>query len=240
MDGSTPLVLKLYGRKRSDLSTGLRNYLSLFDVGQSSFSTHARFQTEREVLALWQREGFDVPEVYSPAFLAGFDQPCTAMEWIPGQTLTKLIHDTTIPLDRKKEVISRFCQEMAGRHERALGRQEVRLLLFHPNLSRILVSNDRLVYLDFEVVYTPKTDLERIAGKEIAGFLYALARCAPRQQLHSLMECFIKAYPDKARMAFVLEELRRFGTIPVYGWLKLFPFMFSFYSKVPKVYSIPQ
>ena len=48
------------------------------------------------------------------------------------------------------------------------------------------------------------------------------------------MECFIKEYPDKTRMAFVLEELRRFGTVPVYGWLKLFPFMFSFYSKYRK------
>jgi len=48
------------------------------------------------------------------------------------------------------------------------------------------------------------------------------------------MECFIKVYPDKKRMAFVLEELRRFGNVPVYGWQKRFPFMFSFYSKYRK------
>ena len=81
---------------------------------------------------------------------------------------------------------------MARRHERALEQKEIRLLLFHPNMSRILLSNNRLVYVDFEVAYTPEHDLERIAGKEIAGFLYALARCSPQQQLHSLMECFIK------------------------------------------------
>lgn len=234
MDDTTPMVVKLYGSKRSGLRTGLKKYLSPFDVGQSSSSIHARLQTEREVLTLWQREGFDVPAIYSPAFLAGFDQSCLAMEWIPGQTLTTFLNDTGIPLDRKKDVISRFCKEMAGRHERALALQEVRLLLFHPNLSRILLSNDRLVYLDFEVVYTPKRDLERIVRKEIAGFWYAIGRSAPRQQLHALVECFIQEYPAKARMALVLEELRQFGTIPVYGWLKLFPFMFSFYSKYRK------
>jgi tRNA A-37 threonylcarbamoyl transferase component Bud32 len=234
MDESTPMVLKLYGSKRSGMRSGLKKYLSPFDVGQSSSSTRARFQTEREVLALWQREGFDVPAIYAPAFLAGFDQPCIAMEWIPGQTLTTFLNDVGIPLDRKRDVISRFCQEMARRHERALALQEVRLLLFHPNLSRILVSNDRLVYLDFEVVYTPKYDLERVARKEIAGFVYSIGRSAPRQQLHPLLECFINAYPDKKRMALVLEELRRFGTIPVYGWLKLLPFVFSFYGKYRK------
>ena len=131
---------------------------------------HARIQTERAVLALWQKEGFDVPKIYSPAFLAGFDQPCIAMEWIPGQTLTTFLNDASIPLDRKKDMISRFCQEMARRHERALEHQEVRLLLFHPNMSRILVSNDRLVYLDFEVVYTPDHDVKRIVGKKLRVF----------------------------------------------------------------------
>ncbi len=234
MDGSTPLALKLYGLKRSSLRAGFRRFLSPFDVGQSLSSIHARSQTEREVLALWQREGFNVPKIYSPAFLEGLDQPCLAMELIPGQTLTTFLHDTGIPLGRKKDIISRFCQEMARRHERALEEQEIRLLLFHPSMSRILLTNDRLVYLDFEVVYTPEHDLERIAGKEIAGFLYALARCAPPQQLHALLEFFINAYPEKARMAFVLEELRRFGNVPVYGWQKRFPFMFSFYSKYRK------
>ena len=156
MDGTTPMILKLYGRKRSNLRTRFRRYLSPFDVGQSSSIIQARIQTERAVLTLWQREGFDVPKIYSPAFLEGFDQPCLAMELIPGQTLTTFLHDTTIPLDRKKDIISRFCQEMARRHERALEQKEIRLLLFHPNMSRILISDDRLVYLDFEVVYTPK------------------------------------------------------------------------------------
>ena len=234
MDGTTPMVLKLYGLKRSGNRTGLREYLSPFDVGQSSSRIQARIQTERAVLTLWQREGYDVPKIYSPAFLEGLAQPCLAMELIPGQTLTTFLHDTTIPLDLKQGIISRFCQEMARRHERALELQEMRLLLFHPTLSRILVSNDRLVYLDFEVVYTPKRDLERIVRKEIAGFLYAISRSAPQQQLHPLLECFIKEYPDKARMVFVLEELRRFGTVPVYGWLKRFPFIFSFFSKYQK------
>ena len=234
MDDSTPMVLKLYGSKRNSFRTSLKKYLSLFDVGQSSFSTHARFQTEREVLSLWQREGFDVPKIYSPAFLAGFDQPHIAIEWIPGQTLTTLLHDPIISLDQKKYLISRFCQEMARRHERALEHREVRLLLFHPSVNRILISNDRLVYIDFEVVYSPKRDLERIVRKEIAGFLYSIARSSPQQQLHSLLECFIKEYPEKARMAFVLEELRRFGTVPVYGWLKLFPFVFSSHRKYQK------
>jgi hypothetical protein len=234
MDNSTPMALKLYGRKRNGFKTRLKKYSSLFDVGQSSLSAHARFQTELEVLTLWQKEGFDVPIIYSPAFLAGFDHLCIAMEWISGQSLTSILYDTSKPLDQKKDLITRLSQEMERRHERALKLQEVRLILFHPKLSRIMVSNGRLVYIDFEVVYSPKHDIERIARKEIAGFLYSIARAAPQHQLYPLMECFINAYPDKTRLTFVFEELRRFGTIPIYGWLKLFPFMFSFYGKYKK------
>jgi hypothetical protein len=84
------------------------------------------------------------------------------------------------------------------------------------------------------VVYSPRHDLERVARKEIAGFVYSIGRSAPREQLHPLLECFIKAYPDRTRMKRVLEELRRFGTIPVYGWLKLLPFVFPFFSKYRK------
>lgn len=234
MNDGLPIVLKLYGRKRNAFRTGFKKCSLPFDVGQSSSSPHDRFQTEREVLSLWKREGFDVPTIYSPAFLAGFDHLCIAMEWMPGQTLTAFLHDTSISLDRKREVIGRFCKDMARRHERALQNQEVRLILFHPKLSRILVSNGRLVYIDFETVYTPKRDLDRIVRKEIAGFLYSIARTSPREQLYPLLECFIKSYPDKTRMGFVLKEMRRFGTVPVYGWLKLFPFIFSFYGKYKK------
>ena len=180
MDGSTPLVLKLYGRKRSGLRAGFRRYLSPFDVGQSSSSIHARIQTEREVLALWQREGFDVPKIYSPAFLEGFDQPCLAMELIPGQTLTTLLHDTTIPLDRKKDIISRFCQEMARRHERALEQQETRLLLFHPNMSRILISMIAWYILILKLYTHQSMILNALQAKKLGVFCMPWPGALPR------------------------------------------------------------
>jgi tRNA A-37 threonylcarbamoyl transferase component Bud32 len=206
----------------------------IFDVGQSSFQTKGRLQTEREVLALWRREGFNVPKILSPAFLSEFHQPCLAMEFIKGQSLGEVLQSKEVSLDRKKTLISTFCRDMGRRHERALESKEIRLLVFHPNVRSVLVSGDRLVYIDFETVFTPKRDLERIVRKEIAGFFYSLAK-HNKQNRYALMEHFIAEYPSKTRMNSVLEELRQFGTVPFYRWQVLFPQFFPFYKKYRRI-----
>jgi len=233
-DGDKPVLLKIYGLKRTGFRTGWRRVWRIFDVGQSSFQTNGRFQTEREVLDLWHRDGFDVPKILSPAFLSEFQQPCLAMEFIEGQSLGEVLKSNEVSLDHKKALITTFCQEMGRRHERALDCKEIRLLVFRPNVRGVLVSGDRLVYIDFETVYTPRRDLERIVRKEIAGFFYSLAKHA-KEDRYALMKHFIAEYPSKTRMNSVLEELRQFGTVPFYRWQELFSQFFLFYKKYRRV-----
>ena len=54
-------VLKRFGLKQSLLRTQVRQFGSLFLVGKSSVLPKDRKQVEEDTLALWRREGFDVP-----------------------------------------------------------------------------------------------------------------------------------------------------------------------------------
>lgn len=216
-----PIVLKCYGLKTSRLRTFLRELGCLAIVGKSSIRAGARFKTEREVLELWRREGFDVPRVLSAEPPATIHGPCLTLEWIPGRNFSHLLRCAETSLDRKRELIERFAAVLGKRHERALSLQETRLIFEHPTLDHVLVWGDRLVHFDFEIVFARTKDVERLLRREIAGFLRSLSKSSG-ENFPTLLKIFTETYPDSSRLAQVLEELRRYGSVPALDWLKLF------------------
>ena len=221
-----PLAIKCYGRKTGRLQAALRQYGVRHIIGKSDYSTNGRFQTERSVLKLWRSLGFDVPEILSPDFLAGIQQPCLALEWISGPTLAEVVRDPETPLEHKQELIARFAAITGKRHEEALRLREPRLLFEHPTFSHVFVSNERLVHFDFELVFTRTDCVERTIRHETAGFLKAVLR-ADSAISAELMQSFIAAYPDKHRIKKIVYDLQRFGTVPFLGWMEKFPGFFS-------------
>lgn len=215
-----PVVVKCYGLKRSRLRAVLRQFGSLVIVGKSSVTAKARCRTEKETLALWHNEGFDVPRVYSIDFPSL--EPCLAMEWIPGQTLSDLIQSSEESLETKKDLIRRFTEILARRHDRALALNEPRILFEHPTLNHLILSGDRLVHFDFEIVFTWKRDLERLIRRELAGFIRPLVRKSREEETDDLLEVMVRTYPEKARFRDVLNELEQFGSVPVLHWLQGF------------------
>jgi tRNA A-37 threonylcarbamoyl transferase component Bud32 len=101
----TPVVIKCYGLKRSFLKTIIRQYASPVITGKSSVSVSSRYHTERKMLQLWKRLGFDVPAILDIPLLSEIPGPCLAMEWIPGPTLADFFRHAHIPLARKKQVM---------------------------------------------------------------------------------------------------------------------------------------
>jgi hypothetical protein len=229
-----PLALKCYGLKRGRASSLLRHWLAPYGLGKSRFGVLERLKTEREVLQLWRMQGFDVPALLVPDFMKDIRQPCTSMEWIPGRTLDAVLRCEETPFNLKRDVVAGFFEMMGRRHERALALREVRLLCEHPTCKHIIISDGHMAYIDFEVVYTPKKDLERVLRHEIAGFLYSIAK-ASKAQFPELLQVVFSSYPDSSRLNRVMDELRRFGTVPIHGWLEKFQKFFPLIKKYKKI-----
>lgn len=219
--GKTPLILKCYGLKRTRLKTLIRQFGSLFIAQESSITARARHDTERDVLTLWQREGFDVPALYPLPELPREFSCCLAMEWIPGSTAADMLQDKRIPLEFKKEIIARYAGVWAKRHTRALELGEPRLLQANSTLYHVFVSGDRLVHFDFEIIFSRKKDLERLIRREIVGVLRSLASAAG-EDLVPLLDTLLRAYPNLSYFRQVAQELACYGTVPAVGWTAIF------------------
>ena len=230
----TPLVLKCYGLKGSRLQALLRQFGSRLLLGKSTYTARGRRNTERSVLELWRREGFDVPRVFDMPELAGAGQPCLAMEWAPGVLMSKLIRAEDVPLARKQELIARFAETAGRRHSRAIELFEPGLVFKHPTFSHIIVSGDRLVHFDFEQALTHKSGIERYIRHEIAGFLHALPR-SDRALFLDLFTAFSTHYPDRQRLDMVISQLQRFGTVPLAAWLEPFGGLFLRFKRYKKM-----
>jgi tRNA A-37 threonylcarbamoyl transferase component Bud32 len=227
-------VVKCYGLKGSRLQALSRQFGSRLLLGKSTYTARGRCATERSVLELWRREGFDVPAVVDFALLEKAGQPCLAMEWVTGPLLSKIIRDADEPLARKKELIARFAETAGRRHARALELHEPGLVFKHPTFSHVIVSGERLVHFDFEQALTHTGAIERYIRHEIAGFLHALPR-ADRQLFSALFTAFSAGYPDRQRLDLVIAELQRFGTVPLAPWLEPFGWLFLRFRRYQKM-----
>lgn len=213
-----PAVVKCYGRKGSRLQALSRQFGSRLLLGKSSYTARGRHDTERLALELWRREGFDTPRILDVEQLWQAGQPCLAMEFVPGQLLSKVLRSADEPLDRKKALVARFAETAGRRHARALELREPRLVFKHPTFSHVIVSGERLVHFDFEQTLTYAGNTERYARHEIAGFLCGLPY-PDQETFFQLFNSFCAGYSDRGRIALVVNELRRFGTVPLAAWL---------------------
>ncbi len=230
----TPLVLKCYGLKGSRLQALLRQFGSRLLLGKSTYTSRGRYATERAVLELWRREGFDAPAVLDLALLEKAGQPCLAMEFVPGELLSKLIRAEDVALVRKKELVARFAEIAGRRHARALELSEPGLVFKHPTFSHVIVSGERLFHFDFEQALTHAGSIERYIRHEIAGFLHALPR-SDTALFTELFSAFSASYPDRQRLALVIAELQRFGTVPLAAWLEPLGFLFMRFKRYRKM-----
>jgi len=215
----TPYILKCYGLKTSRRRAVMRELGSLTVAGKSSIRARARCKTEREVLRLWMREGFDVPRLLSIEPPLEIQEPYLVLEWIPGCSLYDILESQETSLVRKEDLISRFAALMEKRHARALELHEPRLLFERPTFEHVLISGDRLIHFDFEIVFTSKSDIGRFVRREIVGFLHSLAKSS-RESFGSLLDTFVAAYPDSKRFDHVRDDLIAYGAVPVAAWLE--------------------
>jgi len=217
-----PAVLKVFGLKRSRLGTVLRQFGSRVILGKSSITARGRQATERGTLELWRREGFDVPALLDLTVPEAGMRPYLAMEFVPGPTLARALAGREVDLERKRELITTFAGVWSRRHDRALELREPRLIFEHPTFDHVIVSSDRLVHFDFEIVITRRWGLEDLVGREIAGFLRSLFKSAGANFPH-LLDVLVNAYAGRRRLEGVRDDILQYGTVPVMPWMRHAP-----------------
>jgi len=210
-----PIVIKCYGAKKGKLRALLRWAGCVhLAVGKSSPSAAARRRKEQEVMQVWAAESFAVPRLLDVDFLASAPQPCLAMELIPGPTLAAIMRSNEYSVAYKARIVARLARAMNIRHDRALAMHEPRLIVEHPSLTHIIVDDGRLAQIDFEISFTRPSQIERFARHEIAGTLLSIAK-ADRGNALAFLQAFAGAYGAGSRFQQTIEELRRYGSVPL-------------------------
>jgi len=202
------VVLKHFGRKRSLLRDTLRDWGQRLLVGKTGMHPDRRARTERDTLTTWRREGFDVPRLVgadeSQRVIAS--QPSVVMEFVDGRRFDSFIADPAVALEEKERLLTRLARDWSRRHARALELNEPLLIQVHASLDHVLYVSpptERLVTFDFEVAWSRRHPIARIAAFEFARELASLRRCAPASQCAALEAVVARAYDAPTRKAVV-------------------------------------
>ena len=175
-------VVKCYGHKRDRLQRLLSRWENFF-TGRSALDPESRFYTEKETLRTWRQYGFDVFQEPGDLPPMAIDFPHLVFEYIPGQTLKEYFLDPAIKKTDKLTMLKRFVPEWSRRHRLALETENHRLIQERATFQHVFISpaDNRLIYFDFEIVYTSRHSLKGIIAREIAGYLRSLFSAVPRK-----------------------------------------------------------
>ena len=205
--GNAVQAVKQYGRKRSQFRVLLRSIGNLTYAGKSSILIAERMRTEAATLELWTREGIDVPRLIPREdALNGVRDPALILEWISGPSLLERFEDPELPLESKLDLMRRFTAIWCHRHDRAIALNEPRLIYEHPTFAHVLLSGDRFVHIDFEIVFTSQRRLERQRQREILGFIRSLAKVEPAEHIDPLIRAFAESYESRDRLQRLVRE----------------------------------
>jgi tRNA A-37 threonylcarbamoyl transferase component Bud32 len=191
------VVIKIYGRKRGRLSTGVRSFGHRFLVGKTGLSARARRDTEARLLALWAGHGFAVPAVLALALPEPIAEPVLVLERVDGPLVDARLRD---PAARElAPALAAFASAQSRRHALAESLREPGLVHAHPSFAHLIDRAGVFTYFDFEYAYTDARRIEALVDVEIAGFIGSLARAAgPRAP--ELLRGWLRGYTDRCRL----------------------------------------
>ncbi len=204
--GGEPAILKTYSRRRSAIQTALTNFGNWIG-GRTSYTAAGRCRTERENLALWAAEKFDVPALRSGPDGLAMPLPHLFMEYVDGATMIGYLADGAIPQADRDAALARFARGWAARHDRAERSGDARLLQEHGSFDHVLVAGERLATFDLEVAYRRGSRIGACVAGEVCGYIRSLFRRLDRAQAEHALRVLVRAYPDRGRLAGVYGEL---------------------------------
>ncbi len=177
------VVRKLYRPKPSNFKTvrySLLRYVTSVPV--EYWTPEERRAFEADVLRLWSREGYRVPEVLASSDCA--TELC--MRYIPGPTAAEAIVSMSVG-DQERLIRSLFL-ENSKRHQRALETGDHRLVHYDANLRNLILSDHGLYHIDFEMGHLHEPILRSILREILKLTLELTAHCPAAPRL--LRECY--------------------------------------------------
>lgn len=199
--GGRPALLKVYRRRRGAWRELAKRFSYRFLEGRRGVTARQRRDRERENLALWREQGFDVPALLEhplPPERAG--EVALWLEYCPGRLLSQELADGQRPLPGRADAAGRFGRELARRQRRALELGDRRLVMGHATAKHVLLHGDRQVSFDLESSYARSTPLLDAQSDELAGCLRSVLRAAPADR-EALGRAFVAGYGDRDRLA---------------------------------------
>lgn len=189
-------VVKCYDHKRGRIQRLLGRWENFF-TGRSALDPASRFYTEKETLRTWRKYGFDVFQEPDDLPPISIDFPHLVFEYVSGQTLKEYFLDPAIKKADKLTLLKRFVPEWSRRHRLALDTANRRLIQERATFQHVFMSavDNRLIYFDFEIVYTSRHSLQGIIAREIAGYLRSLYSAVPRNDFPTYLDTLVRAYP---------------------------------------------
>jgi hypothetical protein len=170
-----PALLKLY-RPRSD---ALREWVKAAGYrvleGKRGSTARERCAVEREQLALWRGEGFDVPALLPHPLPPEYSEDTASwLEYCPGPTLHRYVRKRVTPLEAREQAVRTFAASLAQRQARALETGELGLVMKHASLQHVLLCTGRQVHFDLESAHAPGIDLFEALADELGGLVRSL------------------------------------------------------------------
>ncbi|MBM4335047.1 MAG: hypothetical protein FJ108_03925 [Deltaproteobacteria bacterium] len=197
-----PVIVKLYGRKRTRFPTLARAFGHRFLVAKTGLAARTRRDTDARILGLWRWHGFAVPEILDLPLPESDDRPYLVLERIDGETVRSELRDARFSIERLEAGLSRFGAEWCRRHALAERLREPGLIQAHPGFEHLIDRAGEWVSFDFEYAYTDPRRVETLIAVEIAGFVASLQRAAGARA-GALLGVLVAAYPDRDRLARV-------------------------------------
>jgi hypothetical protein len=189
------LVLKLYRFRRSRFRETCKDFSQQRLEGKRGAHATARYETERQSLAVWMREGFGVVPPVDQPLPEGVEPPAMWLEYCPGRTLDRVISDPAVGEADKQSVLGRLAASMTPRHARALELREPLLVQEHAALTHVFVHADQLLVFDLETGYRPGFPVLEALAQEVAGYARSVLKFGGTDG-PALLEAFVSGYGD--------------------------------------------
>jgi len=206
-EGQAHYLLKLYRRHFSRWQEIIEPVGARLLLGTTGRDAQSRYANEQRCLALWAREGFDVPQIFPDKPLPkGVEPPALWMTFYPGELLSAAIADPARAWKEKRSLLRQLGDAMGRRHRRALETQQPLLCQKHGSIIHILLCEGRLLSFDLEGSFRPGFPVIEALTQELSGVLRSIAK-RTGDRTDDAFRAFVEGYPDRG----LLREIAHWG-----------------------------
>ena len=195
-------VVKVYYGSRGRwhmLSKSLGNHFS----GQTSYMPTVRRRVELECLEAWRKHGFRVFGTYEDVVVEAPQCPeggYAVFEYVRAPSLNEHLCDASLPVETRFDTYRRFLVEWGRRHDLALRERDTRLVHENGDGKHVMILEDELLYLDFEMVWRNASRIEDYVSHEILQFIWQISKTIPESLRPRLLEETVAHYPERGRL----------------------------------------